>query len=196
MAPPLTDPLVELAMRVAADAHKDQCRKASSVPYLTHPASVALILAQAGFKSREIIAAALLHDVVEDSDWTIERLARVFPPKVVQIVEEASENKTDTAGQKRPWTDRKREHIEQMKGASFEARAVVLADKLHNLNSMLFDLERGEPLWDRFNAGREDVLEYHHEIIRAANDSGQERLASLTAECLAVINRIERFALS
>ncbi|MFT4555624.1 MAG: HD domain-containing protein [Planctomycetales bacterium] len=164
----LYSPLVEKAFRVAADAHRNQTRKASDLPYFQHPASVVLILARAGFDNDELLAAAALHDTIEDTDCTVELLTAEFPESVVDLVLECSEQKTDTTGAKIPWKARKEAHIAVVREASPYARAIVLADKLHNLGSMVYDLERGEEFWSRFNASPEDLIWYHREIVSAA----------------------------
>ena len=72
-------PLVERAMRFAAKAHRHHHRKGSDLPYITHPAGAAMLLLKAGIDDDEILAAALLHDVVEDTEHTLEMLAADFP---------------------------------------------------------------------------------------------------------------------
>ncbi len=182
-------PLIEHAIRVAARAHRDDLRKGSDIPYLSHSASVALLLERVGISDDHIIAAALLHDVVEDTAVTIEDLARDFPPNVVELVEGLSERKLDTEGKRRPWHDRKRDHLEVVATSPFGVRAVVLADKLHNLGTMVFDLEQGEPIWSRFNASREDILWYQQAMLTAA-DQGEPELVPLVAACQQFIERL------
>jgi (p)ppGpp synthase/HD superfamily hydrolase len=198
----LYSPLVEKAFRVAADAHRNQTRKSSDLPYFQHPASVALILARCGFDDDHLLAAAVLHDTVEDTDCTLESLTADFPDSVVKLVQECSEAKTDAAGAKIPWRVRKETHIAVVREASPSARAIVLADKLHNLGSMVFDLERGEELWSRFNATSEDVIWYHRKIVAAANGAAANgpadgntpetaaRLGRLATDCQRLIDRL------
>lgn len=162
------DGLLERALRVAAAAHAGQSRKGSDLPYFTHPAAVALILARAGFFDEELLAAALLHDVVEDTALDLSDLERDFSSRVCAYVAVASEQKTDAAGRHRAWSDRKADHVRQVAGAPQAARAIVLADKLHNLQSMLFDLQHGSGLWERFNANPEQIIDYHRQMIAAA----------------------------
>lgn len=182
-------PLIEHAIRVAARAHRHDLRKGSDIPYLSHSASVALLLERVGISDDEIIAAALLHDVVEDTAVTLEDLARNFPPNVVELVAGSSEHKRDESGQARPWHDRKRDHLQVISQSSFGVRAITLADKVHNLGTMVFDLEQGEPLWPRFNASREDILWYQQEILKAA-DHGEPELKPLVAACQQFIERL------
>ncbi|NQV28148.1 MAG: bifunctional (p)ppGpp synthetase/guanosine-3',5'-bis(diphosphate) 3'-pyrophosphohydrolase [Rhodopirellula sp.] len=194
---PFYSPLVEKALRVAAAAHRDQTRKASDLPYFQHPASVVLILARCGFDDDELLAAAVLHDTIEDTDCTVESLLGDFPEAVVNLVLECTENKTDESGEKIPWRARKESHITLMKTASTAGRAIVLADKLHNLGSMVFDQERGEELWSRFNASPADVIWYHREIVAAAASTPDRfdlpltsRLHRLATECQSLIDRL------
>lgn len=182
-------PLVERAMRVAARCHREQTRKASDLPYLTHPASVAMLLTKAGITDDEILAAALLHDVVEDTDCSIEVLAAEFPPKVIEFVAALTERKRDDAGQKRSWQDRKTEHLEHVAAASWEARAITLADKLHNLGTMAFDLDTDPDLWSRFNASPERLLWYYREMIAAASQ-GEPQLRMLAEECSKLVEHL------
>ncbi|MFM9966225.1 MAG: HD domain-containing protein [Planctomycetaceae bacterium] len=185
----LFSPLVERAMRVAARSHRQQTRKASDLPYLTHPASVALLLVKAGIADEEILAAALLHDVVEDTDCSLADLAAQFPPKVIELVAALSERKRDDSGQKRSWQDRKIEHLEHIKAASWEARAITLADKLHNLGTMVFDLETDPDLWSHFNAPRDRLCWYYREMIAAAFQE-DARLAVLARECSMLVEQL------
>ena len=184
-------PLLEKALRIAAVAHDGQTRKASSLPYFVHPAAVTLVLVRAGFTQDGLLAAAVLHDVVEDTELTLDDLLDEFPAAVCEIVDGASERKADATGQKRSWHDRKADHIEVIRRASLEVAAVVLADKLHNLTSMQFDLDGGHELWLRFNASKSDVLAYYRSVADAAHRNDQ-RIEKLVSECLAAIDRLAR----
>ena len=97
----LFSPLVEKAFRLAARSHRNHNRKASDVPYISHPASVALILSRAGIDDEEILAAALLHDAVEDTDLRLEDLRAEFPREVCAYVEVLSEQKKGDDGRRR-----------------------------------------------------------------------------------------------
>ncbi len=185
----LFSPLVERAMRVAARCHREQTRKASDLPYLTHPASVAMLLTKAGITDDEILAAALLHDVVEDTDCSLAVLAVDFPPKVIEFVAALTETKRDDSGQKRLWQDRKTEHLMHVAAASWEARAITLADKLHNLGTMVFDLETDPGLWARFNAPPDRLLWYYREMIVAASQ-GEPQLSVLAEECSKLVEHL------
>jgi guanosine-3',5'-bis(diphosphate) 3'-pyrophosphohydrolase len=163
-------PLLERALRVAAVAHQQQTRKASGVPYITHPIAVAMLLQRHGFTDEQTLAAALLHDVVEDTPVTIEELSKEFPDPVLELVAHLTEVKLDEFGRKRPWEDRKRDHLAHIRSAPLAARAIALADKLHNLRTMAFDLDEGRELTDRFNTSFDRLLTYYESMIDAAAD--------------------------
>lgn len=192
----LHSPVVEQAIRLSAVAHKSQKRKASGIPYIAHPMSVCLILTQAGFHDEAILAAAVLHDVVEDTDMTFEQLADGFSEEVVQYVKEMTEEKETSQGEKRSWRDRKLDHIEVMRHATRGARAIELADKLHNLEAMLFDLqsESKHEFWGHFGASPEEIVQYYHSMIEAAGQSDQQ-LELLVANCNARLTELKKHLL-
>jgi (p)ppGpp synthase/HD superfamily hydrolase len=173
---------------MAAVGHRDQIRKGSGVPYIEHPMAVASILDRAGF-DEEIVIAGLLHDLVEDTDVGLDRVREGFGDRVAGIVAECSEAKLDAGGRKRPWIDRKRDHLEAVLGALDDTRAVVLADKLHNLVSIELDLSEGRAVWDSFNADRDQVLWYYGAMIDACRSS-DERLIRLADECRALLGEV------
>jgi guanosine-3',5'-bis(diphosphate) 3'-pyrophosphohydrolase len=183
----LYSPLLERAIRTASEFHQSQPRKGSSLPYISHPAAVLLILQRAGIDDERILAAAVLHDTVEDTACTFEFLEERFPPEVVAWVRETSEQKIDAEGVDRSWLDRKREHLAHASRATPEARAIILADKFHNLFSMLYDLQQGESIWKRFNASAEHVLWYNREMIAAisGDDPRIKPLQQAAADTLA-----------
>jgi (p)ppGpp synthase/HD superfamily hydrolase len=185
-------PTLERALRRCAEWHAGQTRKGSATPYVQHVVGVALILDRLGF-DEEVVIAGLLHDAVEDVEGlTLDRITAEFGPRVAELVGWCSETKTDDAGRTRPWIDRKTDHIAHLRQAPPEARAVALADKLHNLTSILVDLQDGRPVWSIFNAGREQVLWYHDACI-AAYRGGDPRLEALAASCREIRDAVAAF---
>lgn len=184
----LFSPLLERAVRFASVAHRGQMRKGSAVPYISHPIQVAWLLVRAGFTDETLLAAAVLHDVMEDCDVTLEELRQEFSPEVAEIVARLSERKCDEHGRRRSWEERKWEHLAELSAAPLAVRAVALADKLHNLETMAFDLAAGEPVWEWFNAPRERMLEYYREAIDRCAGVEPE-LAGLAAACRDVLAR-------
>src|SRR5262245_21992669 len=123
---------LEKALRLASVWHRGQERRGSGVPYVRHVMAVAWILDRLGF-DEDVAIAGLLHDAVEDTEVTVDEVRVEFGDRVAGIVGHCSEVKTDAEGHKRPWIDRKRDHLAALTSAPLEAKAVVLADKFHNL---------------------------------------------------------------
>jgi GTP diphosphokinase / guanosine-3',5'-bis(diphosphate) 3'-diphosphatase len=120
------------AVQFAVRAHGSQKRKASGVPYITHPVDVAeIIVNEAGCFDPATLAAAILHDVVEDTAVTAGEIEREFGAKVAGIVLEVSDDKA-----LRP-SERKREQIRKFPALSYEACMVKMADKISNLRDQL-----------------------------------------------------------
>jgi guanosine-3',5'-bis(diphosphate) 3'-pyrophosphohydrolase len=180
----------ERALRLAAFGHRDQVRKGSGIPYIEHPMAVALILDRVGF-DEEVAIAGLLHDLVEDTDVTLDEVRTRFGDDVAEAVAGCTEVKRDAEGVKRPWADRKRDHLEVLRSASLATRAVTLADKLHNLVSIALDLDEGRPVWSTFNAPRTDVLAYYRAAL-AACGADDPRLELLSWQVAAMLDRVER----
>ena len=187
----LMSPNLARALRWAAYCHRGQERKGSGVPYVEHVLGVALILDRAGF-AEDVVIAGLLHDVVEDTEATLEQVEAQFGSEVARIVGDCSEEKNDSQGNKRPWIDRKRDHLAAMGrfAGLGQAAPVALADKLHNLMSIELDLRDGRPIWSHFNAEREMVLWYQRTMIDqiGRDDPRLERLAS---QCRSVLAAVE-----
>lgn len=185
----LLSPVVEKAIRFAATAHREQKRKGCDLPYIVHPAAVASILQQAGFDDENLLAAAWLHDTVEDTSATLDDIADEFPHEVVELVDAMSEDKTDGEGNKLSWKHRKDHHLKLMVNASVRVKAVMLADKLHNMISMCYDAESNPYIWSRFNSPREVLLLYYRSMISTAE--GTVELDGLREQCELQLERLE-----
>ncbi len=151
--------------------------------------AVAMVLDRAGF-DEDVVIAGLLHDVVEDTHATFDDVAARFGSDVAETVRYCSEVKLDAQGNKRPWVDRKRDHIAAMAAAPMSARGVILADKLHNLVTMELDLVEGRPVWSTFYADRDKVLWYYRAVIDACGRD-DHRLERLATACDEVLARVE-----
>lgn len=157
--------IVERALHAAIAAHEGQSRKGDSAsPYVTHPMHVALMLARFGLDD-DVIAAGLLHDVVEDCpSWTLERVQAEFGAHVAGIVGQLTEDKS------RSWAERKQTAIEKVPHMSPEAASVKACDKLHNLHSLVDQLRAApdaESVWAQFNGGRDRTLQASHDLVEA-----------------------------
>lgn len=144
--------LVEKAARIAVLAHLNQVRKSDNSPYVVHPIMCAQILIRYDF-SDIVVSSALVHDVLEDTDYGKEKLKEKLGEEVLSIVEKVSEEKN------LEWEKRKYKYAEVIKNASEDVKAVSIADKIHNLKSMLSEYERiGDNLWDVFARGKDKQL--------------------------------------
>ena len=186
---PLMTEKLEKALRLAAIWHRHQNRKASDIPYVEHAFGVAMILDRARFDEDTVIA-GLLHDVVEDIEVTEEQVEAAFGVEVAATVKHCTEVKLDAEGRKRPWFDRKRDHLAAAAEATVPARAVMLADKLHNLLSIVVDHNAGRPVWSYFNAGHAEVLWYYRAMIERLG-TGDPRLEVLAGRCREALAAVE-----
>lgn len=143
-------PLIVNAINFAADKHRGQSRKdAANTPYINHPIALANLLANyAGISDINVIAAAILHDTVEDTDTTVEDIEEHFGKDIRDIVIEVTDDKS------LPSPERKRLQIEHAATISHEAKLVKLADKISNLQDILasppvkWSLERKREYFD------------------------------------------------
>ncbi|MGV3487181.1 MAG: HD domain-containing protein [Tuberibacillus sp.] len=157
--------ILDRAIAFAAKAHDKQYRKATNVPYIAHPFSVGMILMQAGV-GEDLVAAGVLHDVVEDTEATMEDLIREFGQAIADIVAGCSEPDKSLS-----WEERKAHTIGYLKTAPSEVKVVTAADKLHNIRSIQEDyLRLGEAIWSRFNRGKEKQAWYYTEIVKSLSE--------------------------
>lgn len=159
--------LVDRAIEVAVRAHKKQKRKGTRTAYVTHPFAVGVLLAKAGC-SEEVIAAGILHDVVEDARVKPSRIREKFGEKVASIVEQCTE-----PDKRQPWEKRKRHTLDSLREASMEVKFVACADKLHNIRTIARDCRTaGDRVWRRFRRGREDQRWYYESMVQVLQMKG------------------------
>lgn len=138
--------MINKAIIFATNAHSNQFRKGSNTPYILHPLEAGIIVSQITC-DEDLICAAILHDVIEDTNITIETLKKEFNKRVADIVVSESEDKS------RSWKDRKAHTLESLKvEKSEEIGIVALGDKLSNMRAIHRDIQRiGDELWKVFN---------------------------------------------
>ena len=188
-ANPILSSRFDEALAFAVDLHREQPRKGTGVPYVSHLLSVAALVLEHGGTEDQAIA-ALLHDAVEDQGGrpTAERIRERFGDLVAEIVDGCTD--TDVSP-KPPWRERKEAYVERVRREPAHVRLVSAADKLHNARTMVTDLRiHGESLWTRFNAGRDETLWYLESLVEAFREGGTmpivEELARTVAELRAV----------
>ena len=152
----MTHTLILKAAHFAAQKHRDQRRKDKHVsPYIIHPISVALAITQiGGVDDPEILAAALLHDTLEDTETEPEELEAKFGKKVCEYVLDVSDDKT------LPKDERKRRQIEHAKKISKGAALIKLGDKISNVTDVINSPPEG---WD-INR-RKEYLDWAEKVI-------------------------------
>ena len=154
----------DAALALAAQAHRQQLRKGTDIPYLAHPMHVSLILIRHGF-GEDLAIAGLLHDVVEDTDVPLERIAADFGDAVARLVAAVSETKT-ADGAERPWEQRKAEKLAHLLEGGPDVAALKAADAIHNARSIAADVRQSGPsVWGRFKRGADQTLWYYREIL-------------------------------
>jgi (p)ppGpp synthase/HD superfamily hydrolase len=159
-------PLIRDALATATEAHAGQIRNgAGGIPYIEHPVAVAELLAEHGW-AEEVLAAALLHDVIEDSETTLDDLREKFGEPVTGLVGSLSDNETIA-----DWKERKEEHRERVSTAGPKALAIYGADKLTNARALRGAWEEeGEAVAEELKVPLEDKLdawEADLELLRA-----------------------------
>ncbi|WML26373.1 HD domain-containing protein [Neobacillus sp. OS1-33] len=153
--------IVQKAINFASIAHRNQTRKATEIPYITHPFAVGMLL-QKERCSDSVIAAGILHDTLEDTDTNYDTLVENFGEHIASLVRVASEQDKTL-----PWHVRKQHTIDMLKDLSLEEIQVITADKLHNLQSISADLETiGDKVWERLNQGVTDQHWYYASIVK------------------------------
>ena len=170
--------LVSEAIAFAVKAHDGMRRKKNEIPYILHPMEAAVIVGTMS-NDQNLIAAAALHDVVEDTDVTIEEVEERFGKRVRELVEAETEDKRADLPPEESWRIRKEESLELLKNTDDIAVLIVwLGDKLANMRSLYRDFKvEGNEMWQRFN--QKDVNEqawYYRSIVKLT-----ERLSDTSA---------------
>ncbi|MBI4244031.1 MAG: HD domain-containing protein [Planctomycetes bacterium] len=170
--------LIERAVRISVVAHKDQKRKADNFPYIIHPFMVAFKLMKYKFPD-SVIAAALTHDVLEDTDFSAEKLKDELGEEVLEIV------KAVTNDDSLSWKEKKNKYIETVRNGPEGAKAVAVADKIHNLESLIIaHSQQGAEVWAKFNRGREEKLWFENEVLKMLRETWQHPLVDEYATLL------------
>lgn len=167
----MVENIINKAIQFATEAHKGVVRKGSKLPYILHPLEAGVIVSSMT-NDENVIAAAILHDVLEDTDVTYEELKKEFGV-VADYVSAESENKRKELPPEATWKIRKQETIEHLQQETRkEIKIIALADKLSNIRSMYQDYQEvGDKLWERFHEKRkEEQGWYYKSLVTAMQD--------------------------
>ena len=159
--------LVSEAIAFAVKAHDQMRRKKSDAPYILHPMEAAVIVGTMT-SDQNLIAAAVLHDVVEDAGITIEEIQEKFGRRVRELVESETEDKRAGLPPTETWHIRKEESLNVLKNTKdIDVLMVWLGDKLANMRAIYRDFKvEGGAMWQRFN--QKDIHEqawYYRSIV-------------------------------
>ena len=164
-----SDRIIE-AIALIQKLHGRQARKCGGAPYITHLFAVAALVGEYGGSEEQFIA-ALLHDAVEDQGGkaVLATIRSQFRDSVAELVWACSDAWEEP---KPPWRARKEAHIARVPEVPVEARLILAADKLHNIQSMLrsYTPEDDAGFWTQFNSGREGTLWYYEAMGRALQE--------------------------
>ncbi len=183
-------PRYEAALRLAAQAHRNQLRKGSNIPYISHVVHVAHILERHGF-AEDLIMAGLLHDVVEDTDIPLETIRNSFGESVAAFVDAVTEHKYDD-GIIRSWEVRKAESLEKLRAADTQVAALKAADAIHNARSTYEDiLQYGPSVWQHFKRGPQLTRNYYAAIASIARQQlGPHPIVQELDEVVGLLTRL------
>lgn len=158
--------LVSEAIAFAVKAHDGMRRKKSEAPYILHPMEAAVIVSYMT-DDQNLIAAAVLHDVVEDAGITMEEIEQRFGKRVRELVECETENKREDLPPEDTWQIRKEESLQVLKNAEDSAVLMVwLGDKLANMRAIYRDWKvEGDAMWQRFHQSDPAVQAWYYTSI-------------------------------
>lgn len=158
--------LVSEAVAFAVKAHDGMRRKKRDIPYILHPMEAAVIVGTMT-EDQELIAAAVLHDVVEDAGVTMDEIEARFGARVRQLVESETEDKREERPPAETWQIRKEESLQILKNAEDPAVLIVwLGDKLANMRAVYRSWkEEGDAMWQNFNQPDPKIQGWYYKTI-------------------------------
>ena len=153
--------LLDRAIVFAVRAHHNTERRGKGFPYIVHPMEAVEIVATIT-ADQELLAAAALHDTIEDTDVTIAELRDAFGERIARLVYEESDRQ-DGRSESESWVDRKQAAIDRLAAASHDAKIVAMGDKLSNMRAIARDYATcGDELWKIFHVTDKALHEWHY----------------------------------
>ena len=172
---PLDTTLLDRAIIFAVRAHAGTERRGKGFPYIVHPLEAVEIVATMT-RDQELLAAAALHDTVEDTDVTVEQISAEFGDRIASLVVSESDTMPTGMSEEDSWHTRKQAAIDRLANASHDAKIVALGDKLSNMRAIARDYaEQGDALWNLFHTSDPREHEWHYrglaESLRELQDT-------------------------
>lgn len=163
--------LLDKAIVFAVKAHHDTERRGKGFPYIVHPMEAVSIVATMT-SDPELLAAAVLHDVVEDTDVDIDRIRRSFGARIAALVDTESDRFPVGESEEESWHARKKASLERLRNASRDAKIVALGDKLSNMRAIARDeKELGAAFWNRFHIKEKSAhAQRYRELVDALKE--------------------------
>ena len=154
--------LLDRAIIFAVQAHHNTERRGKGFPYIVHPMEAVEIVATIT-ADQELLAAAALHDTIEDTDVTVEQIREAFGERVAELVHAESDQFTEGVSEEDSWHDRKQAAIDRLAAASHDAKIVAMGDKLSNIRAIWRDYQtKGDELWNIFHVKDKTSHEWHY----------------------------------
>ena len=159
---PLNTAILDRAIMFAVKAHTGTERRGKGYPYIIHPMEAVEIVATMT-KDQELLAAAILHDTVEDTNVTVDQIRDEFGDRVADLVASESDEMPVGISEEDSWHARKQAAIDRLSKASREAKIVAMGDKLSNMRAIARDYaEQGDKLWNLFHVKDRKSHEWHY----------------------------------
>jgi (p)ppGpp synthase/HD superfamily hydrolase len=163
---------LDRAICYAVDAHRDNLRKVSNLPYIVHPMEVCSILSLMN-ADEDLMIAGLLHDTVEEAGVRLDEIEQLFGSNVRELINEHTEDKS------RSWQERKQKNLDILNTADYREKLLILADLVSNLRSMHHDYRtRGDALFSYFHAGKESLAWYYRSCRKELADLAEDAEAA------------------
>lgn len=176
--------LLDRAIVFAVKAHEGTERRGKGFPYIVHPMEAMEIVASIT-PDQELLAAAALHDTVEDTDTTIEEIRSEFGDRIASLVEAESDKFMEGVSEEDSWHARKQAAIDRLAAAPHDAKIVAMGDKLSNMRAIWRDYqEKGDGLWKIFHAKDKSDHEWHyrglqHSLAELSETAAYQEFSSL-----------------
>lgn len=159
---PIDTELLDRAIIFAVRAHSGTERRGKGFPYIVHPLEAVEIVATIT-PDQELLAAAALHDTVEDTDVTVDMIREEFGERVASIVAGESDTFEDGVSEEDSWKTRKQAAIDRLAKAPLDTKIVALGDKLSNMRAIARDYAViGDGIWDLFHIKERREHEWHY----------------------------------
>ena len=210
----LNTKMLQGAFEMASGAHAKQKRKGTETPYIAHPMAVASLIIEAG-GSDHVVAAAFLHDVIEDCGFDEAQIRTHFGDRVTELVLAVTNPSIKWKELKSQYevdkvlTEYRLKYMEKLRGSEPDIQLLSVADKLHNARGILQDLrnardDEGEgkhpeevakltmEVWDRFRGKRKGTLWYYQELAKVYSESESAKVRTLGRHLCAITDEMAR----